>query len=209
MTSEINTVQGNPEDIHNDLVVKAARFGAFGWLAFFIVLVILVLQNIIYALKPINVLASENGVVVGQVEFNEPRIRHIDTITADLKIWVSRCTSINKLTIYEDLAVCLRHMDEHLSEEKLRMYDKTEYGPYVENFGCQRTEVSFDAERQSIARDKSKYWVEAEFYGKITCNMPGAKSTHQDFSISLVAMLTGKSTTNILGFKVSEFRDIE
>jgi len=209
MSDDLNTVTSKPETPHNDLVASAARFGAFGWLAFFIVLFVLIIQNVFYALIPKQIMASENGVVVGHVQFDEPRLRDMDVITADIKIWLSRCISINKTTIYEDLAVCLRHMDDNLAEIKLALYEKTGYAPYVQAKGCTRTEVEFDDKKNTFHRDKTLYWVEAEMLGKIICNIVGKKPTFQEFNVKVLAQLTNKTTSNTLGLKVAELKDIE
>lgn len=200
--------QAGPESVHVDLVKKAARFGAFGWLAFIVTLVVLVLQNLILVLTPKQILAVENGVVIGQVQFDEPRIRALSEIEADIKKWVARCTTVNKVTVYEDLAVCLNHMSYDLAEIKLTLYEKMDYGPYIENVGCATTGISFNPEKNEFLRDTTGYFVQAKVFGEVVCNIPGGKPNSQAFGLDIVAKLVPKNENNPLGIQVNEYEDI-
>ncbi len=209
MTADINAVDRAPQIPNDDLTLRLARFNKVWMFAFGITLIALIAQNLTYNLMPKQILAAENGVVVGQIQFDEARYRDEDIITADFKIWVSRCTSVNKLTIYEDLAVCLRHMDEGLAEVKLQSYQDINYGPYVENYGCENTETKFFDDQTAFDRNTETNTVDISLSGEVLCMLPGEQPNPQEFSVRTIAKLVNKNSLNTLGFKVSNFEDIE
>ena len=209
MAHDLNAVDKAPHIPNDDLVTKLGRYSRAWMFAFFITLFILLAQNLIYMLLPKDILAAENGLVIGQVQFDESSNRDADIITADLKTWVSRCTSVNKLTIYEDLSVCLRHMNEELAEAKLAAYREMNNAPYVENYGCERTETQFFDDQTQFDRDLETGLVDASLSGQVLCVVPGEKPKEQQFSVRTIAMLVDKTSNNPLGFTVQTFEDIE
>ena len=90
MSSEDMNLVSKAPSASDDLVAKAARFGSMGWIAFFITLFFLLLQNLVFALSDKQVMATQNGVVIGQVIFDEAKIRSNDEILADLKNWTKK-----------------------------------------------------------------------------------------------------------------------
>ena len=172
MSDDINLAskQLAPTD---DLVTKAARFGAFGWIAFFITLAALVVQNLFLLVRPNPVLASVNGEVVGQVVFDEARVRSNDQILGDLKMWVKGCTTANKNTVYEDLTVCLNHMDKALADTKVEEYQKNNYAPSVKEYGCDNTNTVFDDKKIQLQRDALGLAVKASIEGEVQCVIQG------------------------------------
>lgn len=206
MTENINNVTTEPQDVSEDLIIKSGRFAIFGWVAFFITLLILLGQNIFYALMPTKVMASENGRVIGYVTFDEPRSRSNDDILGDVKVWVARCVSVNKIKIYEDLSICLNHMEPELAEAKILVYDKTGYADAIEKLGCERTNTEYDTAKNTLKRESSGRF-EADIYGEVICN-DGDKPKSQGFALNISGTLRPKDEQNNLGIKVSAYSDI-
>jgi hypothetical protein len=206
MSDDINLAskQLAPTD---DLVTKAARFGAFGWIAFFITLAALVVQNLFLLVRPNPVLASVNGEVVGQVVFDEARVRSNDQILGDLKMWVKGCTTANKNTVYEDLTVCLNHMDKALADTKVEEYQKNNYAPSVKEYGCDNTNTVFDDKKIQLQRDALGLAVKASIEGEVQCVIPGKQPLIQTFAIEVEADLVGRTTTSPLAIKVRNYWD--
>jgi len=207
MTEDLNTA--TPNDVQSDLVNKASKMAIFGWIAFFITLFALIIQNLIIMLKPAQVLATEDGTVVGQVIFDEARIRPEDMILADLKTWVQNCTSVNKNTIYEDLSVCLNHMVPELAESRMTEFEETNYVVNVANIGCERTSIAFDDEQIWIKKDELGYGVEAQIVGEVICPQSSGTTPSQEFNIRLAGKLTPRNTTYPLGFNVTVYEDVQ
>lgn len=210
VTEDLNAVANVPGALKADLVDRAARFGAAGWIAFAFTATALIVQNVVMAIMPDPVMAAENGKVIGQVIFDEAKIRANDEILGDVKSWVARCTSVNKLSIYEDLAICLNHMDQDLSEARLKDYEKRNYAVAIEKFGCERPSVDFDNTKTTVKRKTDlPYEINATVAGNVLCAVPGDKAASQAFVVELSARLTDKTTALPLGFQVSTFKDVE
>jgi hypothetical protein len=207
MSDDLN--QANPGAAKADLVAKAARYGAAGWVAFFLVLFALIAQNLILALSPKEVLATTDGKVVGQVVFDEPRIRSSDDIMIDLKSWVQHCTSVNKNTIYEDLSICVNHMKSDLAETRVRQYQQNNYAVSIANSGCNRTKINFDDQASSLQRDRLGYGVEGTIVGEVICPKGKGEPVSQEFNVKVVAQLVPRDTNFPLGLKVVEYEDVE
>lgn len=210
MSDNLNAAANVPGALKADLVAKAALFGAVGWIAFAVTAFALIGQNIVMAVMPKQVMASENGKVVGQVIFDEAKIRADDEIIGDVKTWVARCTSVNKISIYEDLAICLNHMESNLADLRLKQYEKNNYAVTIEKLGCDRPTVEFDNEQTQVSRkDSMSYELAANVTGRVICAIPGDKPAVQSFAVDMMARLTNKSTARPLGFEVTSFKDIE
>ena len=205
--SEPMNVEKAPGLIKTDLITRQGRVAALGWVAFFIVLLVLVVQTLFIALRPKEVLASVDGKVVGQVVFDEARIRDNDAILADVKKWVERCSSLNKITIYEDLAVCLNHMDADLANERVTSYQKNNYASTIAKIGCTRTDIEFDTST-TLERDNLGYQIVAVVEGRNICIIPGQKPKSQAFKQQIFAKLVNRDTNRPLGLIVSKFADI-
>lgn len=205
MSNPLNTA--GPVDPQKDIVHKAARFGAFGWLAFFVTLFVLIAQNIILALAPKTVLATSDGVVVGQVVFDEARIRAPDQIMVDLKTWVQHCTSVNKNTIYEDLAICVNHMDAPLAEKRVQEYTQSNYAVNIANVGCDRTLIKFDDSGSSLTRDQLGFSIEGQIAGEVICQQPHGDPISQEFDVRVYALLVPRDTNYPLGINVTSYED--
>ena len=208
MSDEINAIDSGLINTHDDLVKKTQRFGYIGWFFALLFGLALVVQSLVISLKPVQAVGVVDGVVIGQVVFDEPLLRDMDTITADLKIWLARCISVNKLTIYEDLSVCLNHMTKELGESTLAEYEDKQYAPYVESHGCENTSTSFDPVFSKVVKHENNPTVViAKLGGDIVCN-DGKKRPSQDFQIAIVANLKNKTKTNPLGIEIEKYEDL-
>lgn len=192
----------------DDLVIKAARFGAFGWVVAAILLLVLIVQNLIIGLSEKPVLATHDGKVVGQVVFDEARLRSDDQVLADLKKWVAKCTTVNKLSVYEDLAICLNHMDPKLAEQRLADYEQNLYATRIEKYGCKDTEIVFSDEETQLTRKPLDYLAEATLAGEVQCKTPNQEPVGQEFKINVVASLTERTTYNPLAIRVNNTWDV-
>lgn len=192
----------------DDLVIKAARFGSLGWLAFFLLLIVFVAQNVIWQLKAKEVWAAENGVIVGQVVFDETKSRSNDRVIGDLKEWVAACTTVNKIKVWEDLAICLGHMSADLADIKILEYEKTSYAANIEAYGCDRTTINFDHKKIDFKREPLTEWINARMVGTVVCEDGSNKPPSQDFDMQIKAQLVRRTTSNTLAIKVTEYRDI-
>jgi hypothetical protein len=203
----LNSTANSKPHAFEDLVTKAARFGAMGWVAFLITLLTLIAQNMFYALKPEKVMAAENGTVIGQVTFNETRYRTNDDVIADLKHWTAKCVSMNKISIYEDLSGCVMHMDKPLADAKVTAYEKMNYAPTIEAYGCEKTSTEFDMKKTVLTKKEDA--ITAEIYGDVICNTPGEKPKSQAFAAKVEGVLLPKTTNRPLGIKITSYGDIE
>jgi len=193
-----------------DLVTKAARFGAFGWIVALVLLLALITQSIIVSLTPQQTLATKGGIVVGQVVWDEARIRSNEDIVIDLKTWVQHCTSVNKHTVFEDLAICLNHMTSDLSKKRIKEYGDSNYATNISNIGCDKTILKFNNNVTTVKRDSAlDYAIEGRVAGEIICPLPKGGQESQAFDIRLIAQLTERNTTYPLGMTVIKFEDIE
>ena len=206
MSEDLN--QSEPADPQRDLVTKAARFGAFGWLAFAVVLLILVVQNLVLALTPKQVMATTDGKVVGEVVFDEARLRSEDDIMIDLKNWVQHCTSVNKNTIYEDLSICVNHMESDLAEHRIAQYQKNNYAVSIANSGCNRTKIDFNDKKSRVSREKLGYAVDGRIAGRVICPQNDGDAVSQAFNVEVAAKLVPRDTNHPLGINVLEYEDV-
>ncbi|MCP3671501.1 MAG: hypothetical protein GY814_13940 [Gammaproteobacteria bacterium] len=209
MSNNVNN-KPSPSGNSDDLMSKAAAYGRFGWIAFFIILLAFIGQNIFYALKPDKFIAiNSQGEALGQVIFDEARIRPLDKITADMKSFVQYCTSVNKLSIYGDLATCFNHMEKNMANDRLDAYEKSGYVTRIANAGCERTSIQFDSALTAVTRDEYGYAAEGRLVGDLICIKPGKDPTSQPFDISLSAELIFRNADYPLGLRVVRFEDVE
>lgn len=204
VSKNINVSNESEGAVYDDLVKKAQRFGLFGYFLAFLFALALVVQNLVYSLLPKEVWASEDGKVIGQVVFDEPMLRSSDVVLGDFKDWAGYCTTVKKGRVFEDLAVCVNHMNTDLANRQIEEYEKTQYGAWVETYGCEKTQVTFD-DRTVIERSENRIDVVAKIYGQQLCT---DTEKAQDFAIYVKAELTHKTLASPLGFEVIEWSDI-
>jgi hypothetical protein len=196
-------------NINDSFVAQAQRQGRLGWVAFTIVLVVLMLQNLFYALKPKDVwAANENGDVVGQVVFDESRYRSNDDVISDFKSWVVNCVSVNKLTIINDESICLTHMNSELSEKR---YTEMLSNAWIEKViinGCNKTDYKFNDEKTILVeRNRAGYQAEMNLSGTVICSDSGTPIS-QDFYINAHARLKPRNSNKPLAIEVYEMEDL-
>lgn len=198
-----------PETAKTNLIDRAARYGAFGWFAFFLMLVLFAAQNLIYALKPPYTLAVEDGKIIGQISYNETQIRSNDDVLSDVKMWVSRCISINKNTIFDDLGTCLTHMDSALSEKTLTLYKETNYANIVSTTGCIKSDTTMDVKESLITyRNRETGIIEAKIKGYVSCMDKSDDPATQPFYVKVSGKLVQRNANHPLAIEVSEYADI-
>ena len=196
-------------NINDSFVAQAQRQGRMGWIAFAVVLILLVMQTLFYALKAKDVWAADSdGNVVGQVVFDESRYRSNDDVISDFKSWVVNCVSVNKLTIINDESVCLTHMNNDLSEKR---YTEMLANSWIEKVlinGCNKTDYKFnDAKTVLVDRNRKGYQAEMNLSGTVICSDSGTPIT-QDFYINAHARLKPRTEKNPLAIEVYEMEDL-
>lgn len=208
MSDDINKQDKPRTNVNDDLVASVRRGGRAGWIAFFITLGFLLIQNLIFSLKPPEVMASENGKVIGQVIFDEARIRSGNKVLADFKNWVVNCVSVNKVTIMEDTSQCLVHMEEELSEARVDELIAEKYVVRIEKTGCVKVDYVFDPKvTRLIDHDRAGYDAVAELKGSVICKNSG-NPISQDFYIKASARLVDRSVGRPLALSVYDMEDM-
>ncbi len=200
----LNIAEESANTPYDDLAKKAQRFGLFGYFLAALFAIAFIVQGLIYSILPKEVFASENGKVIGQVAFDEPILRSTDVVLGDFKDWAGYCTSVKQGRIFEDLAVCVNHMNSDLADEQIAEYEATKYGEWVETFGCERTKIEFD-DRTIIEREENRVDVTVQIFGKQICV---DTDRFQEFALYVKAELTHKTVATPLGFQVVEWSDI-
>ena len=208
MIKDINA-QDKKININDSFVAQAQRQGRLGWVAFFMMLVVFLLQNIFIILKPKDVWAADiNGNVVGQVLFDEAYYRSDDDVINDFKSWVKNCVSVNKSTIVNDESMCLTHMEGDLADSRYNEMLLNEWIHQVSINGCSKTDYTFDNEKTIlIDRDNKGYKAEINLSGTVICLDSGTPIT-QDFYINAKARLKSRTTTRPLAIEVYQMRDL-
>lgn len=190
-----------------DFITLAARYSLLGWVAFLVTLILLVAQTLFMTLKEPMVLASVNGEVVGQVIFDEARLRADEDIIRDAKHWLARCMSLDKHTIYDDLSVCVKHMDVALAQQRLDDYQANHYPETIELYGCQETSINFDPEQTTLHREAMATRATITLAGSMTCFNQGQPPNIKAFATVIHADLIGRTTATPLALRVTSFRD--
>jgi hypothetical protein len=152
-------------------------------------------------------MATVNGKVVGQVIFDEARIRSNENIVIDVKSWVQHCSSINKHTVLEDLTICLQHMEAGLSEERLSFWEEQNYVSRIKNTGCSKTQIEFDDEQTIIVRDALQLAAQVKVAGSVICIQSNGDPLGQDFIWTVDAQLIPRDTNFPLGISVIDYKD--
>ena len=201
--------QEKKTNINDSFVVQAQRQGRMGWFAFTIVLLILMLQNLFYALKPKDVWAADkSGNVIGQVVFDESRYRSNDDVISDIKSWVVNCYSVNKITIINDESVCLTHLNDTLSEDRYKTMLSNQWIEKVLVNGCNKTDYRFnDIKTVLNHRNYAGYQAEMTLSGTVICSDSGTPVT-QDFYVNVHARLKPRTENEPLAIEVYQMDDL-
>lgn len=200
-----DTPRLNPLDALDNQLKASARSWKY---AFFICLTILLLQSLYHTIKTDRIVGMENGKIIGEVIFDESRYRSPDIIISDLKNLISHCTSVNKNTITEDLAICLNHMEGSLAESRLSEWSEVNYVRAVSQSGCLNSEVIFDdSETKIIGLDRNSYLVNAELKAAIICD-DGGSPISKDFYTRIEAKVLRRTEYHPYAIEIQDMKDI-
>ena len=209
MTESINSQTPPPQKYTDDLMIKSARFGAYGWVAFIITFIFFMTYVLIDKLTPQPVAAVENGKIVGTVIYGSANSRPRDIIMSDAKDWIETCLSLDKHNIFENMGLCLNHRTLEDAERMYDEYQSINYLGQIQENGCSRVEFFFDDKKQQYYHDRDQSRIDLIVGGTMLCFISGQKEpTQRDFSNSLTAVLLPKTKTAPFGFEVLEFNDI-
>jgi hypothetical protein len=194
--------------LRQDLLKSLRRTAWIGWsVAAILFIVVLVLVGVL-VLRPTPLMGvDENGNVVGQVVFDEPRLRSSAQILSDMKGLARRCMTVSKISVWDDMEVCLNHVSDDIRNVMLETYEATGYLTRIEEYGCERVDFAFnDTNTGLTVHNRSDYYVEGVFEANVTCMDMGG-NTPENMKLSLKAVLVPKTTLNPLGIKVIEYAD--
>ena len=104
--------------LRQDLLKSLRRTAWVGWaVAAILFIVVLVLVGVL-VLRPTPLMGvDENGNVVGQVVFDEPRLRSSAQILSDMKGLARRCMTVSKISVWDDMEVCCCDCNDILDPE--------------------------------------------------------------------------------------------
>ena len=196
------------DPLRQDLLKSLRRTAWIGWsVAAILFIVVLVLVGVL-VLRPTPLMGvDENGNVVGQVVFDEPRLRSSAQILSDMKGLARRCMTVSKISVWDDMEVCLNHVSDDIRNVMLETYEATGYLTRIEEYGCERVDFAFnDTNTGLTVHNRSDYYVEGVFEANVTC-MDMGENKPENMKLSLKAVLVPKTTLNPLGIKVIEYAD--
>ncbi|EAR07578.1 hypothetical protein [Reinekea blandensis] len=198
---------------------RVAMQGVFGWVAAFVMLVILLVNNFMLAREDKEVLAVDPATnrVIGSVIFDEARVRSVSQINKDLKGWLSAYNSLNAETVWEDAQIAINHMEDSLAEATFKRWtelsqeqkEKGQAMPYLQQIEASGNvaRVVFNDEESTLRRDDR---VPTLFYGEIQFDIisgivnPTKRTLRQSIKFNLVP----RSENNSLGMEVIDVQDI-
>lgn len=194
--------------LRQDLLSSLRRTALVGWIVAGILFVVVLILVGVLVLRPTPLMGvDENGNVLGQVVFDEPRLRSPAQILSDMKGLARRCMTVSKISVWDDMEVCLNHVSEDIRNVMLETYEATGYLTRIEEFGCERVDFAFDDKKTGLTvHNRSDYYVEGVFEANVTCMDMGG-SQPESMRLSLKAVLVPKTTLNPLGVKVIEYAD--
>lgn len=208
MSDDLNLSE-RPETLRWDLITSYKRVSFLGWFLFIVTLLLLILQTAYYSIKVHPVMASENGKVIGQVIFDEPRLRMPSEILSDMRNVVRKCSSADKENIWDDMAVCFSHMNPKLAEASMSMYEQSGELLTIESYGCQDVEHDFDPEETKIKNhNPNDYLVEAVIAGTVSCNDDPENVLSDSFKVVITSVLVPKNTARSYGLEIIKYENI-
>ncbi len=208
MSEDMNLADREGLTAKDDYLVKIGRLSAVGWVLFFITFFALIVQSLFLTIKDKELVATENGTVIGQVVFDESRVRSDDQVMADIKQLISHCTTVSRIRVWEDLSICLNHLDKPLADQRVLEYEQSSYAINIEKFGCKNTDINFDNANTTLSRKRLDYMAGAVVAGEIQCLDNPKQPTTQAFKIGMNVKLTARTDKSPLAIKVLEMWDV-
>lgn len=211
---------------HDDFIAGSRLFRNMGWIFSFILLIGIVAQSLIYALLPKEIMASENGEVVGRVVFGEVSLRTEDQILADIKKLMTKCQTTSKITTMEDLSLCYNHMSQDLAEETLTLHtdptlhkgtlpnadpdDGASYIDVLRQLGCVDDDYDFVVNDTGVVhRDPVAQVVTAHVKGTQIC-LDGNEVYQNEYYVKVVARIVPYLKEVLpYGLSLIEYYDID
>lgn len=199
-----------PIPLRRDLMIAYRRQSVIGWVVAGALLFLNVGLSLYIALNPAPLKGvDEYGRVVGQVIFDEPRIRGADEILGDMKNLVRRCLTTSKQTVWEDISICLSHMNQTIQDSLMENYEQTGDLLRIEAYGCDRVDFNFiESETGLIELKRGDYFAEGLFSGSVSCLDNAARPGTQDFKMRVAVILRPKTENRPLGLEVIQYDEI-
>lgn len=207
MSKQSNVAE--PLPLRRDLMKTYRNAALLGWIVAAVLFVVSIALAIFIALKPAPLAGiDKDGFVVGQVVFDEPRLRDSNAVLADMKNFVRRCLTSSKQTVWEDITICMNHLESDLADKRMEAFEESGELLRIESYGCDRVEFNFDAAKTGITKhERMDYMAEGLLEGTAACNDSG-NADFRKFKIKLTALLVPKTENVQLGIKVYDYEDL-
>lgn len=198
-----------PIPLRQDLMKTYRQSALMGWIVSFILLVVVIGLSIFIAVRPTPLSGiDENGFVVGQVIFDEPRLRSSEEVLADMKNLIRRCLTTSKQTVWEDIAVCINHLQPDIADKRMKAYEESGELLQIDAYGCDRVEFTFDTKGTGIIKhERHDYMAEGQLSGTVACN-DSKNPDFLDFKVNLSVLLRPRTDKLPFGIEVYSYEDI-
>lgn len=198
-----------PIPLRQDLMKTYRQSALLGWGVSLILLAVVIGLSIFIAVKPTPLAGiDDDGFVVGQVIFDEPRLRSREEVLADMKNLIRRCLTTSKQTVWEDVSVCINHLQDDIAEQRMAAYEESGELLEIDAYGCDRVEFSFDTKDTGIISHKRHdYMAEGQLAGTVACN-DSKNPDFLDFKVNLSVLLKPRTDNLPFGIEVYSYEDI-
>lgn len=199
----------DPLPLRRDLMKTYRNAALLGWIVAGILLVVALGLAIFIALKPAPLAGiDKNGFVVGQVVFDEPRLRDSNSVLADMKNFVRRCLTSSKQTVWEDITICMNHLERDLADKRMEAFEQSGELLRIASYGCDRVEFNFNSAKTGITKhERMDYMAEGLLEGSAACN-DSSNAEFRQFKVKITALLVPKTESEPLGIKVINYEDL-
>lgn len=198
-----------PIPLRQDLMKTYKQAALGGWVVSFILLAVVIGLSVYIAVKPAPLAGiDENGFVVGQVVFDEARLRSSEAVLADMKNLLRRCLTTSKQTVWEDVSICINHLEPKMAAARLAAYEESGEILRIDAYGCDRVEFSFDNKETGLTKhNRGDYIAEGQLSGTVACN-DSKNPDYKDFKVKVTAFLKPRTAKLPLGLEVYSYEDI-
>ena len=201
----------NPLALHGTqgrLIITLQRYALLGWLAFFVLLFLMMALIFISTFAPKPVIAVDaNGRVLGTLEYLSGTSRTTQEIEAAAQYAAENCLSLNADTIENDITECMNMMAEPLYNQWLNML-KAGYVSRIKQ-AAGRSTVQFDKDGVQLLSRKALVSM-VHLKGKLeTHTLVGtsSESRAQPFDMTLTLTAIPRSSISTRGFRLDELKD--